>query len=326
MNIEDMDKLEKPKALIAGLIGLGWRSCKYVRQLHQALSIESCAFLIDHDPESLQEDSSPAYTTLINHVEIVPDFSVSDVMGVVIVGAEHQKPSEILSLKLGLQKERPALLLGIVLPSPKGEPVRINSEFLMELDCVIWWPGDLALPEWCALLKIVVSDWLAPVLKGGLVCMDLGDILCLFCGSPQPILMASASAPLEQPQVATHTALASLYEQGFKPDLATGLLIVVRGGLNIGITHFENAVYPLLEILSKTVTVAAALPIDIDLKDCLRVTLFSASIYTSEPHTHTRSQPHKEVATEVGVPPFLARVFREQYGEDILDVKVKLAD
>ncbi len=307
MNIEDMDKLEKPKALIAGLIGLGRRSCKYVRQLHQALSIESCAFLIDHGPESLQEDNSPAYTSLINHVEIVPDFSVSDVMGVVIVGAEHQNPSEILSLKLGLQKERPALLLGIVLPSPEGEPVRINSEFLKELDCVIWWQGDPVLPEWNALLQIAVTDWLAPVLESGLKCFDLSEVLCLFCGNPQPVVMASASAPLEQPQIASCAALDSLYEQGFKPDLATGLLVVVRGGPQITMADFDTALSSICEIVSDTTAVSFAMLIDFDLKDCLRVTLFSASVYTSEPHT--RSQPHKkEVATEVGVPLFLRRL------------------
>lgn len=35
-------------------------------------------------------------------------------MAVVIVEAEHQNPSEIDSFKIGLRKERPALLLGIV--------------------------------------------------------------------------------------------------------------------------------------------------------------------------------------------------------------------
>ena len=299
MNIEDLDKLEKPKALIAGLIGLGRRSCEYVRQLHQALSIKSCAFLIDHDPESQQEDSPPAHTSLISHVETVPDFSVSDVMGVVIVGAEHQNPSEILSLKLGLQKERPALLLGIVLPSPEGEPVRINSEFLRELDCVIWWPGDPVLPEWNALLQIAVIDWLAPVLEQGLKGFDLSDVLCLFCGNPQPVVMASASAPLEQPQIASCAALDSLYEQGFKPDLATGLLVVVRGGSQITLAAFETAVSTIFEIVSDTTVVRMAIPMEIDLQDCLRVTLFSASVYTSEPHAHARSQPHKEAAYEM---------------------------
>ena len=277
MNIEDMDKLEEPKELIAGLIGLGRRSCEYVRQLHQALSIDSCVFLIDHDPESRQEDTLPADTFWIGHIETVPDFTTAELVAVVIVGAEHQNPAELFCFKLGLRKERPALLLGIVLPSPEGEPIRINSEFLKELDCVIWWPGDPALPEWGALLKIAVSDWLAPIFEHGLVCMDLADILCLFCGNPQPILMASASAPLEQPQVATRTALASLYEQGFKPDLTTGLLIVIRCGPQITISHFENAVYPIMEISSKTFNTAAATPIDIDLQDRLRVTLFSAS-------------------------------------------------
>ena len=306
MNIEDMDKLEEPKELIAGLIGLGRRSCEYVRQLHRALSIDSCVFLIDHDPESQHEDTLPAESFWIGHLETVPDFTTTELMAVVIVGAEHQNPSELYSFKLGLQKGRPALLLGIVLPSPEGEPIRINSEFLKELDAVIWWPGDPALPEWGALLKIAVSDWLAPILEGGLVCMDMNDIVCLFCGNPQPVLMASASAPLEQPQVATHTALASLYEQGFKPELSNGLLIVVRGGLQITMTHFEDAVYPIMEILSETLNVAAALPTDIDLKDRLRVTLFSASLYTSVPHTRRRL--HKEVATEVGVPAFLRRL------------------
>ena len=272
-----MSKVVKDPSLIAGLIGLGRRSCEYVRQLHQALLIDSCAFLIDHDPESRQENSLSAETFWIDHVETVPDFSVSEVMGVVIVGAEHQNPSEILSFKLGFQKERPALLLGIVLPSPDGEPVRINSEFLKELDSVIWWPGDPVLPEWNALLQIALTDWLAPVLEHGLIGIELSDVRHLFCGNPQPIIMASASAPLAQPQVATCAALASLYKQGFKPDLATGLLVVVRGGSQITIADFETAVSPIMEILSATTTVSVAMPIEIDLHDRLRVTLFSAS-------------------------------------------------
>ena len=210
------------------LIGVGRRSCEYIRQLHQALSIDCCAFLIDHDSESRQEDTPPADTFWIGHVGIVPDFSFSKVMGVVIVGAEHQNPSEMYSFKLGLQKNRPALLLGIVLPSLDGEPVRINLEFLTELDSVIWWPGDPALPEWGALLFMAVDDWLAPVLSANVIYIDFSEMVRLFCGNPQPVVVASASAPAEQLDKALCATLDTLHQQGCKLDQATGVLAMIH--------------------------------------------------------------------------------------------------
>lgn len=60
------------------LIGLGRRGCAYARQLHQALSIDAQAFLMDHDPESRQEDAPSAGILWISHVETVFDFTPMD--------------------------------------------------------------------------------------------------------------------------------------------------------------------------------------------------------------------------------------------------------
>ena len=260
------------------LISIGRRSCEYIRQFHQALSMDSCAFLIDHDPESRQEDTPPADTFWINHVGIIPDFAFSEMMGIVIVGAEHQNPSEMYSFKIGLQKERPALLLGIVLPPPDGEPVRINSEFLTELDSVIWWPGDPALPEWGDLLFIAVNDWLAPLLGGGLICIDFSDMVCLFCGKPQPVVVTSVCAHPEQLYGAISAALTSLCQQGFKLDHVTGLLAVITVSQHNGtIQIFETVCDLISQMLPDSVTMGATMPLDEKLKDCARVTLFFAN-------------------------------------------------
>ncbi|MBK8751677.1 MAG: hypothetical protein IPL99_08500 [Candidatus Competibacteraceae bacterium] len=257
----------------AALIGLGRRGCEYAQQLHKAQYTDSCAFLIDYD-SALQGDALPDPSTYwIGHTEIEPDFSACDLMGIVIVGAEYQNEDESFNFRVFLSKERPALMLGIVLPPPAGELVRMDLTLLEELDCVMRWPGDPALPEWGALLHIAVNDWLAPVLGAGLVCIDISDVIYLFCRNSQSIVMSSASASLEQPQAAARAALASLYKQGFKPDQTTGLLVVIRGGL-ITMGDFE-AVLAVFNTLPDTVTVAAATPLERELRDCLRVTLFS---------------------------------------------------
>ena len=124
----------------AALIGLGRRGCDCVRRLRRAGLTDAHGFLIDHepDPDWAEETTLLEQTWLIPNAATVPDFSACGLLGVVIVGAEHQDKSEQLSLRVGLLKERPAMLLGIVLPPPAGERNRLKPELLRELDSVAY--------------------------------------------------------------------------------------------------------------------------------------------------------------------------------------------
>ena len=124
----------------AALIGLGRRGCDCVQRLRQAGLTDAYGFLIDHepDPDWAEETALLEQTWLIPNAATVPDFSACGLLGVVIVGAEHQDKSEQLSLRVGLLKERPAMLLGIVLPPPAGERNRLKPELLRELDSVAY--------------------------------------------------------------------------------------------------------------------------------------------------------------------------------------------
>lgn len=275
--VEDSD-------LNAALIGLGRRGCECVQRLYRAGIADTCSFLIDHDPDSRQEDAAPPRKlSWIGSTETLPDFSSCALLGIVIVGAEHQDKTEQLSLKLGLFKERPALLLGIVLPPPSGQSIRLRSEVLKELDCIAWWPGDPILPEWGALLHIAVSDWIAAVLGAGLVCIDISDVMGLFCGASQPLMIASASAALTEPQKAAYSALTDLYDRGFKPEQTTGLLVVIRASMQMTIPIFEAVTAVFEDILPDTATFAATTPIETGLQGRLRVTLFAAGPFAAPP-------------------------------------------
>lgn len=212
------------------LIGLGRRGCEHIRMLLRSIPSQAAtlsAFLIDHRPAARPND--PAFEGIGPETsDSVPDFRSCELVGVVVVGAEHREASERRRLILGLRNERPALLLGIVLPPPPGEPARLDPELLGELDCVAYWPGDPARPEWGALLRVAVRDWVATVMVPGLFCIDISEVIALFCGVRQPLMVASASAALERPQAAVQAALAQLDAGGFRAERATGLLAVVR--------------------------------------------------------------------------------------------------
>lgn len=257
----------------AALIGLGRRGCDCLRRLRRTGLADARAFLIDHDPEARQEEPLPENTCWIGSVETVPDFSTCGLLGIVIVGAEHQDKTEQLSLRLGLLKERPTLLLGIVLPPPAGERNRLKPELLRELDGVAYWPTDPGLPESWALLQAAVEDWVGAVSVSGPVGVDLADLIALFSGG-QSVLIASATqerpADPERAQATAYAALAELYEQGFQPLRATGILIMVCGA---GIGEC-NAVRQLFQdILPDGATIALAAPAGQGWVERTRVTL-----------------------------------------------------
>ena len=261
----------------AALIGLGRRGCDCVQRLRRAGLTDTHGFLIDHepDPDWVEETALLEQTWLIPNAATVPDFSACGLLGVVIVGAEHQDKSEQLSLRVGLLKERPAVLLGIVLPPPAGERNRLKSELLRELDSVAYWPTDPGRPESWARLQAAVSDLVETMFAPGPIEADLADLIALF-GGARSVLIASATqerpADPERMQAAAYTALAELYERSFKPGQATGMMVVVRGA-DIGEC---DAVRRLLQdILPDGATVALAAPAGEGWQARMRVSLFA---------------------------------------------------
>ncbi|MFZ1640209.1 MAG: hypothetical protein WAV07_01990 [Candidatus Contendobacter sp.] len=259
----------------AALIGLGRRGCEYVQRLRRAGLADAHAFLIDHDSESRREDAPPDNTYWIGNAEIVPDFSACGLLGVVIVGAEHRDKSEQLSLKLGLLKERPTLLLGMVLPPPAGERNPLRPELLRELDGVAYWPGDPARPELWALLQAAVDDLVGAVSAPGPVEADLAELITVF-GGARSILIASAAlerpADPERMLAVAYTALAELYDRGFKPDQATGMLVMVRGA---GVEACEAVRRLFRDILPDAAPTALAAPAGEGWRERTRVSLFA---------------------------------------------------
>lgn len=266
----------------AALIGLGRRGCDCVRRLCQTGLAEARAFLIDHDPEARQDDTLPENTCWIGNVEIMPDFSACGLLGIVIVGAEHQDKTEQLSLRLGLLKERPTLLLGIALPPPAGERNRLKLELLRELDGVAYWPADPDLPESWALLQAAVDDLVGAVSASGPVEVDLADLIAVF-GGARSVLIASATqerpADPERMQAVAYAALAELYERGFKPDQATGMLIVVRGVDDAGVDGCDAVRRLFQDILPEGATIALAAPSGEGWRRRTRVSLFAVGAF-----------------------------------------------
>lgn len=280
-----MTEYKLPSEQVA-LIGLGRRSGEHVRMLLRSIPSQEAkliAFLIDHrladrpnDPAS--EGIGPETS------DGVPDFRSCELLGVVVVGAEHREASERRRLLLGLRKDRPALLLGIVLPPLPGEPVQLDPELLGELDCIAYWPGDPAQPEWGALLQVAVRDWVATVMTPGLFCIDISDLIVLFCGVRQPLVVASASAPLEQPQAVVRAALAGLEARGFRAEHATGLLAVLRTGFGLTVWHFETIRDELKRLpFPDEARLAMASPVQAESVDTLRITLFAAGTFAAPP-------------------------------------------
>lgn len=266
----------------AALIGLGRRGCECVRRLRRSGLADACAFLIDHDPESRQEDAPPERTCWIGNVETVPDFPACGLLGVAIVGAEHRDKTEQLSFKLGLLKERPTLLLGIVLPPPAGEQIRLKPELLGELDGVAFWPDDPGRPESWALLQAAVADLVDVVFVPGPVEADLAELIAVF-GGARSILIASATrerpADPERMMATACAALAALNERGFKPDRATGMLVVARGGDGAGVEACEGVRRLFRDILPDAATIALAAPTGEGWRERTRVSLFAVGSF-----------------------------------------------
>ncbi|MDS4022246.1 MAG: hypothetical protein RKR03_17355 [Candidatus Competibacter sp.] len=264
------------------LIGLGRRGCECVRRLRRVGLGDVHAIMIDHDPESRQEDAPPERIAWIGNVETVPDFSACAVLGVTIVGAEQRDKTEQLSFKLGLLKERPTLLPGIVLPPPAGERIRLKPELLGEMDGVAFWPDDPGRPESWALLQAAVADLVdvvsMPVL--GPVEADLADLIAVFSGA-RSILIASATqerpADPERMMATAYVALAALNDRGFKPDRATGMLVVARGGDGAGACEGVRRLFR--DILPDAAVIALAAPAGEGWRERTRVSLFAAGTF-----------------------------------------------
>lgn len=268
----------------AALIGLGRRGCDCVQRLRRAGLTDAYGFLIDHEPDpGLEEETVPLEQTwLIPNAATVPDFSACGLLGIVLVGAEHQDKSEQLSLRVGLLKERPAVLLGVVLPPSPGERNRLRPELLRELDGAAYWPTPLELPASWARLQAAVTDLVDAVFTPGPIETDLADLIMVF-GGARSVLIASATqehpADPERMQATAYTALAELHEQGFKPGQATGMLVVMRGADDVSVKAGAVAHQLFRDILPDGATVAMAMPAGECWRTRTRVTLVAVGTF-----------------------------------------------
>ncbi|HUM92605.1 MAG TPA: hypothetical protein PLM32_14745 [Candidatus Competibacter sp.] len=270
------------------LIGLGQRGCEQIQRLFQQDLPGAQAFLIDHDPEYRQLESEPAQRVQwIGNTTTVPDFSACELLAIVIVGAEHHDKTEHLSLKLGLLKERPTLVLGIVLPPPAGQPARLKPELLAELDCIAHWPGDPASSQWRELLDTALTDLVGALAQSNAIPIDIGAFISALSGTRQPLRIATATVaePLdpERVQTAARAALADLHERGFKPDRTKGLLVVIHGDSDCQAADLDPAFKLFAETLPDTATVIPVLSIDSCWQNCPRITLFAVGMFVAPP-------------------------------------------
>lgn len=264
------------------LIGLGRRGCESIQRLRQAGLAEVHAILIDHDPESRQEDNNAHNCDWIGNVATVPDFSTCAALGLVVVGAEHHDKTEQLSFKLGLLRERPTLLLGIILPPPAGDRIRLSAELLSNLDSLMCWPRDPSQADAWALLQATVADWVATLSAPGPVEADFAGLITTF-NNARPMLVASATeeypASPERVQAVAYTALAAWYDQGFKPAQAAGMLAVVRG-VDDAMVETCDAVSRLFrDILPESAPVMVAAPAGAGWQQRTRVSLFAVGAF-----------------------------------------------
>ena len=268
----------------AALIGLGQRGCDCVQRLRRAGLTDAYGFLIDHEPDpGLEEETVPLEQTwLIPNAATVPDFSACGLLGIVLVSAEHQDKSEQLSLRVGLLKERPAVLLGVVLPPSPGERNRLRPELLRELDGAAYWPTPLELPASWARLQAAVTDLVDAVFTPGPIEADLADLIMVF-GGARSVLIASATqehpADPERMQATAYTALAELHEQGFKPGQTTGMLVVMRGADDASVKAGAVARQLFRDILPDGATVAMAMPAGECWRARTRVTLVAVGTF-----------------------------------------------
>ena len=264
----------------AALIGLGRRGREMVSQLHQRLDLFSIPFLVSDEPAAWRDRFGSKAGTESGDLTVPDlDFSGCDIMGILIVGAEYHNPEVVRMLQQSLARDRPFLLLGIILPPPTGEPVRLDPRLRSVCDCLLDWPSDPVLPDDISRLALAASDWLSPVLNAGLICIDVADIAGVFGrGEARTLLMGSASAPNDQPVVAAHAVLANLRAQGFIANQCRGLLVVIRAGLDFTLKHLEDidAVFQALPF-PDAVTRAMSVPDDQESakKSLIRVTAFA---------------------------------------------------
>lgn len=264
----------------AALIGLGRRGCAAIRHLRKILDVESLAFFFGDDPAACIDDSGGGEgTNGFSPPAPAPDLAVCSFMGVLVVGADYHDPGAVRRLRRELERKQPALLLGIVLPPLPGEPVRLDPRLRAAWDCAIDWPSDPETPADASRLALTVSDWLSPVLSGGIVCIDIADLLILVsCGRSPVLRVGSATAAHDQPLTAAQRALTDLYGRGFTLDECGGMLVVIRVGFKFTIGQYEaiGEVFQALP-LPEPFVLSLSCPVDpacIE-RDLVRVTVFA---------------------------------------------------
>ncbi len=217
----------------AALIGLGSRGCEQLQRLCRAGLENVTAFLIDHDSAARRADDLPVPSYWIGNTETVADFAACTLLGLVIMGVDHQEGSEWLSLRLGLLRERPMLLLGIVLPAAPVVVPRRRPERWRELDSVIEWPALLNPAADLILLRDVVDDLIRALLDPDPLGANFAEMLAVF-GDARTVYTASLGVePAATAAWAPETLdvlIGQVTRQGLDPQRTLGLLVVVRGG------------------------------------------------------------------------------------------------
>lgn len=217
----------------AALIGLGSRGCEQLQRLCRAGLENVTAFLIDHDSAARRADDLPVPSYWIGNTETVADFAACTLLGLVIMGVDHQEGSEWLSLRLGLLRERPMLLLGIVLPAAPVVVPRRRPERWRELDSVIEWPALLNPAADLILLRDVVDDLIRALLDPDPLGANFAEMLAVF-GDARTVYTASLevdpAAPAAWAPETLDILIGQVTRQGLDPQRTLGLLVVVRGG------------------------------------------------------------------------------------------------
>lgn len=215
----------------AALIGLGARGCEQLQRLCRAGLENVTAFLIDHDSAARRADDLPVPSYWIGNTETVADFAACTLLGLVIMGVDHQEGSEWLSLRLGLLRERPMLLLGIVLPAAPAAVPRRRPERWRELDSVIEWPALLNPAADLILLRDVVDDLIRALLDPDPLGANFAEMLAVF-GDARTVYTASLGVELAAawaPEM-LDILIGQVTRQGLDLRRTLGLLVVVRGG------------------------------------------------------------------------------------------------
>lgn len=219
----------------AALIGLGARGCEQLQRLCRAGLENVTAFLIDHDSAARRADDLPVPSYWIGNTETVADFAACTLLGLVIMGVDHQEGSEWLSLRLGLLRERPMLLLGIVLPAAPAAVPRRRPERWRELDSVIEWPALLNPAADLILLRDVVDDLIRALLDPDPLGANFAEMLAVF-GDARTVYTASlgvapvATVASDWAPATVDVLVEQVTRQGLDLRRTLGLLVVLRGG------------------------------------------------------------------------------------------------